>query len=133
MAINPDALFGVHAQALKTYSGRNRILASNIANADTPNYKARDVDFQQVLRTATEGASTLRRTHARHMDVSNNSASGSGQLLYRIPHQPSLDGNTVESDVEQAAFAENAMRYQTSVMLIDRRIKGLVSAITGGR
>ena len=130
MAINTDALFGVHAQALKTYSGRNRILASNIANADTPNYKARDVDFKKVLSDATGGASTLRRTHARHLDAGGNGATGSGQLLYRTPHQPSLDGNTVESDVEQAKFAENAMRYQTSVMLIDRRIKGLVSAIT---
>lgn len=133
MAINTDALFGVHAQALKTYSGRNRILASNIANSDTPNYKARDVDFKQVLSNATGGASTLRRTHARHMDVGGSGATGTGELLYRVPNQPSLDGNTVEADVEQAVFAENAMRYQTTVMFIDRRIKGLLSAITGGR
>ncbi|MEL7450082.1 MAG: flagellar basal body rod protein FlgB [Pseudomonadota bacterium] len=133
MAITTEKLFGVHATALKTYSNRNRVLASNIANADTPNYKARDVDFKQVLKQATGGTSTLHRTHARHMDTSPNGAARPGDLLYRVPHQPSLDGNTVESDVEQAQFAENAMRYQASVMLIDRRIKGLVSAIKGGR
>lgn len=131
MTIDTQALFGVHAQALKTYSQRNRVLASNIANADTPHYKARDVDFKQVLKTARGEASTLHRTHERHLTP--NGSDATGELLYRMPHQPSLDGNTVESDIEQAAYAENAMRYQASVMLIDRRIKGLVSAITGGR
>lgn len=118
---------GQHAQALMTYGHRAEVLASNLANADTPGYKARDVDFRSVLSAAGSGG--LRNTHARHIDA-GNARSGSG-ILYRSPYQPSLDGNTVESHVEQAAFADNAMRYQASLRFLGGSIKGVLLAIKG--
>ena len=125
-------VIGVHAQALSTYSRRAQVLSSNLANADTPGYKARDVDFKSALSAARSG----------HVPVDANSSVNSGhikihsvgrdaQLLYRNPQQPSLDGNTVESPVEQAAYAENAVRYQASLRFIDGAVKSLLLAIKG--
>ena len=121
-------LFGIHEQALTLRAQRNEVLANNIANADTPRFKARDLDFRQVL--STQGAKTqLLRTDPRHL--SPHAAIPGGELKYRVPMQPSLDGNTVEADVEQAAFAENAIQYQASLMFLGGRIGSLRSAITG--
>ena len=130
-----DRQFGIHAPALQFRSERSRVLASNLANADTPNYKARDLDFSRVLAKLGKGASgvpgvDLATTHSRHLRV--GSAGGeSGPLLYRNPYQPSLDGNTVEADVEQATFARNAVQYQASLMFLTGKIRGLKLAITG--
>ncbi len=122
-----QGVLSTHAQGLLTYSRRAEVLASNLANADTPGYKARDVDFRAVLGAARDGAQV--RTNPRHM-ASGIGGSGAA-LLYRYPQQPSLDGNTVEAPIEQAAFADNAMRYQASLRFLDGSVKSLLLAIKG--
>ena len=128
MSLNIDKHFGVHAQAMQLKSQRNEVLATNIANADTPGYKARDLDFNAVLRQASGDG--LRVTHTRHM-MANGATPGEAQLLYRVPTQPAQDGNTVDVQQEQAAFAENAVRYQASLEFLNSRIRGLSTAIRG--
>ncbi|WP_368346361.1 flagellar basal body rod protein FlgB [Pelagovum sp. HNIBRBA483] len=119
---------GVHAEALKLREQRNNLLLSNIANAATPNYKARDLDFETALKSAT-GGGAMRVSDSRHIATAATAgASGPG---YRVPVMPSADGNTVDMAVEQMAFAENSVRYQASLDLINRRISGLMSAIKG--
>ncbi|MGS4946795.1 flagellar basal body rod protein FlgB [Meridianimarinicoccus sp. RP-17] len=119
---------GIHADALVLRERRGMVLASNVANAATPHFKARDFDFAAELARATGGAE-LTSTHARHIPVGQ--ASGPGGLGYRQPVNPSLDGNTVELAVEQMAFSENAVRHQTSLTLLNRKISGLQRAIRG--
>ncbi len=130
MAFNLDNAFGVHAQAVALRSKRMEIIASNLANADTPNYQARDLDFRQVLAGSQGRDLPLTGSHQRHL--STESSGGTGELLYRQPYQPSLDGNTVETEVEQASFAENSLQYQASVMFLSGRISGIKYAIRGG-
>jgi len=126
-----DSLFGIHERALYAAADRISVLATNIANVDTPNFKARDYDFAAVLSgTSESGGLTLARTHAGHLPVATSGDLGA-DLKYRVPYQPSLDGNTVEAPVEQAKFAENAVRYQTSLDFINRRIATLTTALTG--
>lgn len=123
-------VFGIHETSLLLRGQRAGVLAANLANADTPNYKARDLDFAAVLAGETGAAGlALTRTRGAHLGAADGVAGGA--LLYRNPYQPSLDGNTVEAQVEQAAFADNAMRYQASLMFINRRISSLELAITG--
>ncbi len=125
-----QTIFGVHEQALLLRGQRTSVLASNLANADTPNFKARDLDFATALRSAGADAGVaMVRTSAMHLDT--EASLSAGELKYRIPLQPSLDGNTVEAPVEQAAFADNAVRYQASLMFINRRIASIESALTG--
>lgn len=133
-----DRHFGIHAPALEFRSARSRVLASNLTNADTPNYKARDLRFQDVMKAhgkngAAGGIPGVRMmtTDSRHL-VLGGAAGGSGPLLYRNPYQPTLDGNTVEAEVEQGKFAENAVQYQTSLMFLSKKISGLRDAIKGG-
>ena len=126
-----DSIFGIHERALYAAADRVSVLATNIANVDTPNYKARDYDFAAVLSGTSESDGlTLTRTHAGHLPLASSGAL-SADLKYRNPYQPSLDGNTVEAPVEQAKFAENAVRYQTSLDFINRRIATLTTALTG--
>ena len=127
MEINP---FGQHELALRLRAQRNEVLSSNIANADTPNYKARDLDFQGALQTARGESLALQRTHSRHMN-SWQTNGGGADVKYRIPMQPTLDGNTVETDVEQAAFAENAVQYRASLAFLNGTIRTLKYAIRG--
>ncbi len=130
MSINFDSAFGIHATALSVRGHRAGVLAANLANADTPGYKARDIDFQSELRLAAQAthASQPRRTHARHLGA----APSTGYThLYRVPMQPSLDGNTVDGQIEQAAFMDNALRYQASLQFLSGRIRGLLTAIRG--
>jgi flagellar basal-body rod protein FlgB len=108
-----DNIFGVHATALKLREQRMSVLASNIANAATPNYKARDIDFGAALEMAENGQSF------------------DGALRYRVPTQASMDGNTVELSTEQTAFAENALAYRTSLSFLNSRIGGLTRALRG--
>ncbi len=107
--------------ALNLRARRQEILAANIANSDTPNYKARDLDFAAALKTAMGGAGgalALSRTSARHLEgASGGGSAGSAHVKFRAALQPSLDGNTVDVDVERAHFAENALHYQ---FLLDR-------------
>lgn len=122
-------------QALTLRADRQKVLANNIANADTPNYKARDFNFQQALAVATKGSEAagslpMATTSPRHLHGSANAGGGTGpQLMYRIPDQPSLDGNTVNMDVERAKFADNTIRYQASVTLLSGKIRGLKMAM----
>ena len=120
-----------HEQALMFRAHRNEVISSNIANADTPNYKARDLDFGDALKSARTGNIDMQRTSARHMKSMHATEHG-GKLMYRNPTQPTLDGNTVESDVEQAAFAENAVQYRASLAFLDGKIRTLRYAIKGG-
>jgi len=117
---------GLHAQSLVLREKRGEIIASNIANAATPNFKARDFDFESELARAT-GDGGMARTNVRHLGDSF----AEGNLGYRVPLNSSLDGNTVELAVEQMEFAENTLRYQTSLQLLNRRISGLMTAIKG--
>ncbi len=123
--------FAHHEQALKFRALRNQVLSSNIANADTPNYKARDVDFDSVLRGET--TSQVRMTRTSDLHQSSNSRGNLGATInYRVPTQPTLDGNTVETDVEQAAFAENAVQYRATIAFLDGKIRSLRYALKGG-
>jgi len=127
-----DQAFGVQARALSVYAKRAEVLAANIANSDTPNFKAKDLDFRAVLDQARqkEGASVaMTKTSAGHMNVSG--VTGDFTTKYRTPLQSSLDGNTVNSEVEQANFAENNLKYQASFSFLNGTIKGLMSAIRG--
>ncbi len=132
MPINFDTAFGIHDDALMLHGRRAGILAANLANADTPHYKARDIDFKAVLGqvSGTQGGPRLTTTHPRHLAGTGSGVPG-GELQYRVPHQPSLDGNTVDTDIEQAAFMENGLRYQASLRFLGGRIKTLMTAIRG--
>ena len=125
-----DDVFGIHEQALRLRARRSEVLASNLANADTPGYKARDFDFRTMLRKEIQQPVRLAATHAAHMR-NDSGLVASTQMAYRIPQQASLDGNTVETEREQTEFSANAMRYQASLRFLDGRIKGLLTAIKG--
>jgi flagellar basal-body rod protein FlgB len=125
-----DNIFGIHEQALLLHGQRLGVLATNIANADTPNYKARDIDFSAVLSHTDEAPLTLAVTQSSHISMSDGSSPGA-DLKYRNPYQASLDGNTVEMPVEQAAFSENNVRYQASLGFINGRIAELTLALNG--
>jgi flagellar basal-body rod protein FlgB len=136
-----DNFLGVHAQALTIESRRTQLLASNLANADTPNFKARDLDFRAALAAASPqaagGASaSAALPMARASGGASLGASAAGgatdpNLLYRTPLAPALDGNTVDPQLEQAAFAENAVRYQATLTLLNGKLRSLMTAITG--
>ena len=127
-------VFSQHEQALKFRALRTLVLTNNIANADTPNFKARDYDFSTMLDRAQVGSLSLRATSSRHMGtgISVVSEANVSELKYRIPYKPSLDGNTVETDVEQARFAENALYYRASLAFLDGKIRSIKFAIRGG-
>ncbi len=129
---NWNSILGAHEQSIKIFGARARILAANLANSDTPNYKARDLDFKQMLNNYKNVTSTnvpLLTSNARHMQPTGFVYGG--QLKYRQPQQSSLDGNTVEDQIEKAQFLENAMRYQTSITFISGKFRTLLSAIKG--
>ena len=121
----------LHENALRFRAHRNEVLASNIANADTPHYKARDLDFAAALKSVQRQNLGLTKTSEMHREAWGTSRSG-GKLMYRVPVQPTLDGNTVEADVEQAKFAENAVQYRASLAFLDGSIRTLKFAIKGG-
>ena len=130
MSISLDKAFGLPALALKLRAERTQFLASNIANADTPNYKARDLDFNDALRRARSGSRTLRTTDARHIEPQDPGV-GKSTVKYHVPANPSLDGNTVELDREQARFAQNTLEYQAALQFLGGRIQNLLGAIKG--
>ena len=123
--------FSQHEQALKFRALRNQVLSSNIANADTPNYKARDLSFKDALNNASQKTLGMTRTSDLHKQAWGHTTDGA-KTMYRVPHQPTLDGNTVEMDVEQAAFAENALQYRASLAFLDGKIRTLRFALKGG-
>ena len=128
--MNAQEIFGIHLEAVRVRGQRAQVLARNMANADTPGYKARDFDFQQLLTSQSADGSRLRRTHTGHL-TANGDTAVDADLGYRIPQQPSLDGNTVDMQVERAEFMRNALMYQTSLQFLNGRIKGLMTAIRG--
>jgi flagellar basal-body rod protein FlgB len=137
MPLNLDAYLGVHADALKIRGQRTEVLARNLANADTPGYQARDIDFRAALAQASGAAGAdapvaLKTTHANQISTAvDASGDANTNLKYRMPLAPSLDGNTVDVQMEQANFAENAVRFQATLSFLSARFRGLMTAITG--
>jgi flagellar basal-body rod protein FlgB len=136
-----DNVFGVHAAALNFQRQRMEVLASNMANADTPGYQAKDLDFNKVLQQMVQqpAAQSLAptgngMTNPAHIPLDGSSADESvlkAATVYRVATQPSADGNTVDTQTEQAAYADSALHYQSSLNFIDYRLKSLMTAITG--
>jgi flagellar basal-body rod protein FlgB len=127
-----DKEFDFLQNALNLRAHRQQVLASNIANADTPNYKARDIDFAKELQRAQgaqAGSLNLNATSTGHMQASGGTLNA--QALFRVPVQPSIDGNTVDMDVERAQFADNAIHYQFVLDRISSKFKTMQSAIRG--
>jgi len=127
-----DKLFQFHQDALNLRAFRQQLLASNIANADTPGYKARDIDFAAALREVTSGralsAVTLRTSDPRQLSAPASDAPATA-VLYRSPQQPSIDGNTVDMDVERNRFAENAVHYDANLTFLNSQIKLMLAAL----
>ncbi|HSI44652.1 MAG TPA: flagellar basal body rod protein FlgB [Methylophilus sp.] len=142
-----DAALSFHQTALRVRNQRQELLASNIANADTPQYKARDLDFKSAMQaalqpgttnqssgtgTAKQPAGLLQQTNGAHMNGSaGNGLTGSSDVLFRSVLQGSVDGNTVDMDVERNAYVDNGIRYEASLTMMSGQIKKMLSAITG--
>ncbi len=123
--------FSVLSKALDLRTQRHQVLASNIANADTPNYKARDFDFQSAMNGAMAvrgGAISMARTSSRHLPVGG--ANGQVALQYRSETQSAVDGNTVDMDVERSQITDNAIQYQVLTQLISNKFQGLRTAMS---
>lgn len=127
-----DQQLQFHQTALNIQAHRQQLLASNIANADTPHYKARDIDFREALQGALGNRSELglNTTQSRHIDGAGSSLLDAA-TKYRTELQSAVDGNTVNMDVERAAFAENAIHYEASITFINGLLRGMQTAITG--
>ena len=122
-----DDYLSLNATALTLRSQRAKLLANNLANADTPNFKARDMDFRASLQQARQDNDIKpKQTHAAHIPLNTQSVHNA---LYRIPTQASLDGNTVETEVEKGKFTDNAIRYQVSLEFLNKRITGLIRTL----
>jgi flagellar basal-body rod protein FlgB len=137
MQFGLDKLLGINQQALKLHSRRSEILAGNMANSDTPGFQARDIDFKAALQRikSEQGGSGLKTTNPHHLNSAGVSADRVdavlGELKYRIPSQPSVDGNTVDPLREKAAFMENALLYQTNLQFLGGKIKQIKAALKG--
>jgi len=132
MAINFEKALGMHQHTLGIRSRRTEILASNISNADTPNYKAKDINFKDALNAAKSGAGvSLNRTDSAHNLGFSTSMAQNG-LLFRNTNQPDTgDGNTVDLEVERNLFMKNSLEYQASLDFLNSKISGLRTAIKG--
>jgi len=130
MAISFDNALGIHQSALGVRVERAEIIANNLANADTPGFKARDIDFRAVLNQESEKYSSVKldKTNNGHLDGLLSPDEG---LKFRNPHQPGIDGNTVETQVEHSEYMQNAMRYQATFQFLNSKFKGLTGAIKG--
>lgn len=126
-----DDYFRVQENAMKLRAQRQEVLASNIANADTPQYKARDFDFSTAFESAMQSgkSGSLNTTNARHLQPSSSLDPLSQQLAYRGEYQSSIDGNTVDMDTEMREFTDNALRYQAAVTFMQKRIESMRSAL----
>lgn len=144
MRTSLDSYLGVHPQALALEARRNELLAANLANVDTPNYKARDIDFKAAMAAAGGNAAATAGTGLPLTAPESKAggglaaaADGAGGALdpailkYRVPMAPSLDGNTVDEQLEQSAFAENSVRYQATLTFLNSKLRELMTAITG--
>ncbi len=121
-----DNYLRVHDQALQVRTKKTELLAANLANADTPGFKAKDVDFRAALKMAS--SERMKTTDERHFEFGGMNE---GRVQFRIPTQPSVDGNTVEAHIEQGEFMDNAMRYQATVQFLGGKFKSLKNALKG--
>ena len=124
-----DKALGISPQVLALRAQRMNLLSSNIANADTPGYKARNIDFAAALEPAKAGQGEMKQTHSAHIPLIGSAVRP--DALYRVPAEVAPDGNSVDPTLEHASFMDNAVRYQTSLQLLDSRIKGIKNAIKG--
>jgi flagellar basal-body rod protein FlgB len=133
MTISFDSALGIHESATLLRARRAEVLSNNIANADTPGFKARDLDFASMLKGEQASASDLaiNTTRSGHQQLTSDPSSLAADMMFRIPTQPSVDGNTVEVQEEMARYTENALDYQASFDFLNRKFKGLSKAITG--
>ncbi len=131
MAISIDKVFGIHENAMQLQGRRAQLLSQNLANSDTPGYKARDIDFKSALNSVSKSnfKTPLAATQKGHIQPKGFFMGV--ETMYRQPMQDSLDGNTVEPHVEMAEFTENSMRYLMTLRIMSGRIKGMLSAIRG--
>lgn len=129
MNIGLGNALGVHESALLVRERRASVLAANLANADTPSYKARDLDFRAVLEAVAGQGSGLRTTQLRH--IGPGGIDGGDDLLYRVPTQPTLDGNSVDAEIEMAQFARNALDFQASLTFLQGKLRGIGKALRG--
>lgn len=127
-----NQIFGIHEQALNVHVRRAELIAHNLANVSTPHYQAKDIDFKAALHEAATSSAHLNKTHSKHLSV-NGSALNDVSLQYRAPLQKSLDGNTVDSHIEHAAYAENTLRYLANVTFMNQRLQTLNMVLSGGR
>ncbi|GAC15174.1 flagellar basal body rod protein FlgB [Aliiglaciecola lipolytica] len=132
MAISLDKLTGLHHKALLVRTDAMEVISGNLANANTPGYKARGVDFQKAMQSANQDRQqNMTRTHEKHFEGRMQSQAS---IEFRVPLQPDTgDGNTVEVQAERNAFLENGMRYQASIQFLNGKIKGMKKAISGGQ
>lgn len=132
MAISFDKAFGIHPTGMILRAKKAEIIASNVANADTPGYKAKGMDFKEALANASSNLQMgMSRTNAKHLDARMELNNG---VDYRIPDQPDTgDGNTVDVQVERNLYLQNSLEYQASVQFLNSKVKGLKKAIGGGQ
>ena len=134
MALDIYKNFDLNARALSVANQRLELLADNVANADTPGYKARDIDFRTAMQSAANGGELgLDSTSNRHIQPNGAAGLNAATPMYRVPDQPSLDGNTVDSQRENASIAETSVRYQASLTFLSAQIRTMRDAINGGR
>lgn len=129
-----DSALQFHQIALNLRAARQELLASNIANADTPNYKAKDIDFAGALQGALSGSTEklpLAHTASAHLSGATGGSVMGAPVMYRTVLQPSADGNTVDMDVERAQFADNALRYEASLRFVSDKVKDVLTALQG--
>ena len=133
MAINLDKFVAFNQKAINIRTDRMEIIAGNLANANTPGYKAQDIDFKSAMQSANYAqSSSLTRTHEKHFDVSTRRSNN--EIEYRVPDQPDTgDGNTVDVQQERNIFLDNGLRYQASIQFLDGKFKGMKKAIAGGQ
>lgn len=124
-----ESIFGVSEKALELCESRASMLTNNIVNSSTPHYKAKDFDFHKVLNNAKQGADNLLVTKANHINPS--SKTGGAPIQYRVPMQMSLDGNTVDDEIERKNFLENAMRYQVNLTFVTNKTDQIMKAFKG--
>jgi flagellar basal-body rod protein FlgB len=122
---------GVHERALQVKAARLEMISTNIANADTPNFKARDIDFTAVLAEASATDGTIAATHRSHLAEGAASSAAAGAARFRVPFNTSFDGNTVEMHVEQAHFGKAAADYQATLTFLENRIGSIRKALKG--
>ena len=134
MSISFQNALGIYESALSLRAERAAVLSDNLANANTPMFKARDIDFKQALSQrmgSAEGSVRMRSTHAGHIGIEQPGGSMAAEKLYRLPTQPSIDGNTVEEHVEHAEYMKNSLEFQTAFTFLNSRFKGMTKALSG--